>query len=372
MKKHSTFNRLRTVLAAVGFIGLLALSAALLTAHRAVCPTLPVWLEQLSDNALLAPLIALPICLAFMGMMLFQVQCGLRSGYTLVHANLLLLQISVRNGKRRITPGVSRRSTLMLPPRTDSTAPWKLFLLSPFLFCGVLMVMLSLLTALLWRTPAARATLMFLIVLAGFLLALLLPRRNIDFLSIALLCASSPEYVRAWACSCHIMAAQQEGRFLADMPEEWFPALPEDVLDQNLTIALTINAGSRLIRLRRFKDARARLLPLLPRTSSVTRDAARHANNAAVLLNLALCESALDLPADCLNRLDDPAIRYMLPPAWKPRLMACRYARSLRLDPGAAASLLPQELLDALKADPDELALLEQIRQTALKKECLP
>lgn len=311
------------------------------------------------------------VLLIFVLTPLAQVFTGFASGYSLYHLQLPFLNIC---SKGKVRPRLSRKlrpSIHMLPPRTDGTSPYRLYLLSLPLTLLLLILLTALLAALCWHTAAARTFLPLTLASTAALCVLLLPRKNGDLLWPLLLFPRAPETQRAWECTLHISAALDEGKKLADMPAEWFAATPP-VHTENAHVQVhTINSASRTMRQYRFPEAYALMRPLFDLTPSPE----NHQAIACSILNGAICEAMADLPPMCLSQLDHTSVKYMLPPNWEARLQLTKYTRALFLhhDEAEAAALLP-DILKAVedgKTDGTLLRMLQEKAGIALPEEAL-
>lgn len=279
------------------------------------------------------------LLLIYVLMPLFKVWAGFVSGYSLYQLQLPFLSIC---SKGKVQPRLSRQfrpGIFMLPPRTDGTSPYRLYLLSLPLTFLVMALLTALLTALCWHTAATRTLLPLTLVCTSVLCVLLLPRKNGDLLWPLLLFPRAQEAQRAWECSLHISAALSEDKRLHDMPGEWFTAVPPVHAEDIYVQVYTINSASRLMREHRFQDAYALMRPLFDLTPAPQ----THQTIACSILNGAVCEALEGLPPMCLSQLEHTSVKYMLPPNWQPRLALAKYARALLLNHNEeeAATYLP-------------------------------
>ena len=304
---------------------------------------------------------ALLFVLIFALMPFAQALAGIVSGYRLYRIGILFLVVT-RTDKLRIR--LSKRllfGVQMLPPRTDGTSPYKLYLMAVPLYCLSLSAMFLLLAFLLWQTAAAQTLIFFSCVCFGGLLGLLLPQRHDgDRLSQLLSFRRSRDLRRAWECWLHMTAALNQKIPLADMPDEWFQAYPAEMADDLCVSVCMINGSSRLIRQRRFTEAYDMLRPLFDLKPAPE----THQTIACALLNGAICEAMEDLPPMCLSQLEHPSVKYMLPHTWQPRLLTAQYARALfiRRDEAEAAALLAEisKIPDEVQIDASLLTLLQE------------
>lgn len=279
------------------------------------------------------------ILLIFVLMPLFRVWSGFVSGYSLYQLQLPFLSIC---SKGQMRPRLSRQlrpGIFMLPPRTDGTSPYRLYLLSLPLTLLTLILLSALMTALCWHTAAARDFLPLTLAGTAALCVLLLPRKNGDLLAPLFLFPQAPEMQRAWECTLHISAALSEDKRLHDMPGEWFTSVPPVHTEDSYVQVYTINSASRLMREHRFRDAYALMRPLFDLTPAPQ----THQTIACSILNGAICEALEELPPMCLSQLEHTSVKYMLPPNWQPRLSLAKYARALLLNHNEeeAAAYLP-------------------------------
>lgn len=291
-----------------------------------------------------------------------RVQLARRGGYRLYWMQLLFLEVC-RGGKVKLRfNGRIRLGMLMLPPRTDGTSPYRLYLLAmPLILLGSA-VLLALLAALLWETAA------FLVLFSLALMSLvgccvlLLPNKNGDSLSLFFALNRHPELVRTCECSAYISAALSDGMLLADMPEDWFISEPPVLTDSIHVQVHTINSASWLIQHQRFADAYALLRPLFDLQPAPE----NHQSIACTILNGAICEALADLPPMCLNKLDHPSVQYMTPAAWQGRLLTAKYARALLLEHDeAAADALLKECEALSKNDARDANIVRLLQEKA-------
>lgn len=290
-----------------------------------------------------------------------QALAGIVSGYRLYMIGILFL-VATRTDKLRVR--LSKRPFIgvhMLPPRTDGTSPYKLYLMAVPLYFLSLSVLFALLTFAFWQTAAAQRLMLCSCAFFGGLLGFLFPRRNgNDLLSLLLAFRRSRDLRRAWACSLYVTAALNQKIPLADMPDEWFRSYPPEMADAPYVSVCMVNGASRLIRQRRFSEAYDMLRPLFDLKPAPE----THQTIACALLNGAICEAMEGLPPMCLSQLEHPSLKYMMPPTWQPRLLTARYARALfiRRDAEEAASLLDKinKIDDANQFDTALLTLMQE------------
>lgn len=302
------------------------------------------------------------ILLIFVLMPLSQVGAGFASGYSLYHLQLPFLNIC---SKGKVRPRLSRQlrpGIHMLPPRTDGTSPYRLYLLSLPLTILLVILLTALLTALCWSTAAARTFLPLTLASTAALCVLLLPRKNRDLLAPLFLFPRASEVQRAWECTLHITAALSEDKRLHDMPGEWFAVAPPVHTENSYVQVYTINSASRLMRQYRFSEAYALMRPLFDLTPAPE----THQTIACSILNGAVCEAIEELPPMCLSQLEHTSVKYMLPPTWQPRLALAKYARALVLDhnEGEAAAFLP-EIEKAIADGKTDGTLLRMLQEKA-------
>lgn len=354
-KKLLNYLRIIMLLALTGLAtwGLVALGAM----HRSACPEL--YAPGTSDYAWLYIVL---IVLIFLLTPLFTSVGGLLTGYRLHRMRILFIEIwqedklHVRLNKH---PGWG---TFLLPPRIDGTSPYRLALLSrPLSMLAVAALSLAL-AAIFWHTGPAQALLILPAACLGVIVILLLPHRNgTDIISL-LLAFRNPDRLRAWECAMHITAALDDGKKLADMPEEWFQRYPAEVADDLYVSNCIINGSSRLIRQERYTEAYETLRPLFDLTPAPE----THQFIACALLNGAICEALTHLQPMCLSQLEHPSIKYMCPPHWEPRRRTAQYASALFLthDEAEAAALLPAIEKD-VQADQTDGVLIRRMQEKA-------
>ena len=147
MKKLVKF--IRVVLAVALAIGWYQCMKALIVYHVDSCPEL----YGVEINRLLA---YLPLLGVFAIVPFPVAAAALLSGYKLVRLRWFFLEISKPDKLRiRLTKKLGFGAQV-LPPRTDGSSPYALYWLSGNIYLVALALMLGLLTALLWRMPAAR------------------------------------------------------------------------------------------------------------------------------------------------------------------------------------------------------------------------
>ena len=363
-RKLINWVRIAGLIAVAGLAawGLVALGVL----HRQSCPEL--YAPGSSDYVWLYIVLLLLCCLL---MPVFGSLGGLLSGYRLHRMQILFIEVT-QEDKLRVR--LSRRpgwGTILLPPRTDGTSPYVLALLSAPLTGVVLAVLCLALAAIFWHTGPARALLIVPAACLGLIVVVLLPRRNgADILS-RLLAFRNRDKLRAYECAMHIIAAQDEGKKLMDMPEEWFQQYPAEVADDLYVSNCIVSGSSRLIRQRRFAEGYDMLRPCL----GLAPTPETHQLVACTILNGAICEALADIPACCLNQLEHESVKYMLPANWTPRLLTAKYARALFIDHDEAAAAA---LLGDIGTDPDteqidaDLLRLMQEKAGLTTKEATP
>lgn len=358
--KHRFERAPRILLLLALGVGLVWGYSALNAAHQAAYPGLYATPPFL--------LILLAIFLLLVTKPLVMALTGAACGYRLKCLQLLFVEITRRERLHVRLTGHIRLGILMLPPRTDGTAPCQLYVASPFLCYGALAGLALLLSAVFWQTSAARSLLYAAFLLLLFLLVSLLPSANrLDGLSVLLALRRSREFRRSWACAMYINGALMDDCRLIDMPEEWFlTELPSQISHPMFQAHIT-NSVSRRMRQGRFGEAYALLQPLL----ALPPAPATHAVIACSILNGAVCEALAALPPVCLNQLEQPSVQYMTPAAWQPRYLTALYARALLIDRDEKKA---GELLAQLRqADPaqieDEMICLLQAKAENQTKE---
>ena len=352
-------RKLINLLRIAAFILLIAAGAQalwiLLDLHRAVCP------QSLSTDTL-APLLV-SLLAAFM-LCMPAAACGISclAGWRAHTMYILFVRFTWKDKLRvRFTPRPAF-SLYVLPPRVDGAAPWVLPLLAPIIYMAAVSVLLALTACFTWQWPVARV---FICASLGALLGagfILLPGKN-DRLLQALRFRRDARCRQAWECAHHITAAVTEKRRLAEMPEEWFPALPAALLDDRNVRYVMYHRAAWLIRTGREQEGYEALLPLL----SLTPAPDTYAYIALSILNGAIVEALNDLPPRCLKQLDDPAVKYMTPSYAELSRNLALYARALFLhhDEQEAASLLP-EIENHFTPDTDAAALtLRRLQEKA-------
>ena len=339
---------------AVAFMGMIHLS----NLHRAEYP----WLHADAAPQNILPFIGGAACLLLFGT--FAALCGKVCGYRFLEMRLLFLHVRKEEGRLRFRLGKPGLGTLLLPPHTDGTSPWRLFMVVRPLFFGLMTLILLLLTISAWGTTAFRSMLLPVFLYLGMTLISLLPRKNgMDPLSLWRKFSRCRDCVRAWECASHIAAALYQGQKLMDMPEEWFGSYPAELAEDPHVSNCMINGSSWLMRQYRFAEAYAMLEPMLdlPGTPDT------HHTIACAILNGAVCEAMADeLPRRCIDQLEHPAVKYMCPPGWQIRLVTVKYARAMLVDRNAdeAAALLPA-LEEAAAQDQVDGGLLQRIQAKA-------
>ncbi len=345
MKGHRFRNTPRILL-------ILALAILFVWAYLTL---LNAWTSAHPDVPSPSPLTALLLLPMLLFLLAGKLLIGRWSGYRLIHANLLLIGLVGEEGRIVVrAPWKTPLGVMMLPPRTDGTSPCGAFIAAWPICCALLTGAMLLLTGILWHTAAAQIAL--LMALYSFLLALVLcfPRRDgLDALSLLQSFRDAPELRRALACSQHLNVLISRKVPLADMPEELFLPFPPELAANPYASHLMLHRSSRLIRQQQFAQAYDALQPLLSLPD--THEQYRHSLRATAILNAALCEALLQLPPRYLLMLDDPAVAYMLPDTWKPRLALARYAHALCVLKDEEAI---RRCRDALKDEKNELPLL--------------
>lgn len=353
----------RKALNFVRIIGLLGLLAVFLQglrllsfAHQDAVPE--AYMGEAGNSAL--PLVFFVLTI-YVLMPFYQAGVIRLSGYRLHRMQLPFLEIC-RMGRVKLRPNGSIRPFMhAVPPRTDGTSPYRLYVLSMPLLFLLLGGFTALLTALVWHTAAARSMLPMPFACFFTFALVLFPRRSGDPLT-ALLEFRNQELLRAWECSLHISAALDEGLELTDMPDEWFPAEPPVRTDNRYVQVLAVNCASRLIRQQQYDQAYGIMRPLYDlRPAPDT-----HQVIACAILNGTLCEALAELPPMCMSQLDHQSVQYMTPGSWKPRLLAAKFARALFLshDEDEASSLL-RELEAACAPDDHTRTIIRLLQEKA-------
>ena len=339
---------------AAAFAGMMHLS----NLHRAEYPRLHA--ANAPQNIL--PVIGAAACLGLFS--LFVALCSKVCGYRFLELHLLFLHVRKEEGRLRFRLGKPGLGTLVLPPRTDGTSPWRLFVMLRPLYFGLVTLVFLLMIIPAWGTTAFRPLLLPVFLYLCMTLISLLPRKNgLDPLSLWRKFSRSRDCLRAWECASYIAVALYQEKKLMDMPEEWFGTYPAELAEDPYVSNCLINGSSRLMRQYRFAEAYARLEPLLdlPGTPDT------HQIIACAILNGAVCEALADeLPRRCINQLEHPAVKYMCPPGWQLRLMTVKYACAMLVDRNAdeAAALLPA-LEEAAAQDQVDGGLLRRIQEKA-------
>lgn len=314
-------------------------------------------------NSAVTHLLPVAAMLVFLPLLLMAwVMIGRKLGYRLHWMQLLFLEVC-RAGKVKLRfTGRIRLGMLMLPPCTDGTSPYRLYLLAPTLILLGTAVLLALLAALLWETAALYSLISLAFACVGVGCAKLLPIKNSDNLGLYFDIRRSPEMHRAWECCAYIGAAMEAGTRLASMPDDWFISEPPAQADNIYMQVHIINSASRLIQQEQFAKAYPLLQPLL--NLQIAPDT--HQSIACAILNGAICEALAELPPRCLGQLDHPSVQYMTPPSWQGRVLTVKYARALFLNHDAqeAAALLSQ-CEERLKTDDRDANIIRLLREKA-------
>lgn len=356
--KKKLFRLLITLLLlalfAVAFMGMIHLS----NLHRAEYP----WLHADAAPQNILPFIGGAACLLLFGT--FVALCGKVCGYRFLEMHLLFLHVRKEEGRLRFRLGKPGLGTLQLPPHTDGTSPWRLFMVVRPLFFGLMTLIFLLLIIPAWGTTAFRSMLLPVFLYLGMTLISLLPRKNgMDPLSLWRKFSRSQDCRRAWECASYVSVALYQGKKLMDMPEEWFRPYPAEVVSDPYVRNCVINGSSRLMRQYRFAEAYAMLEPAL----DVSGTPDTHQLIACAILNGAICEAMADeLPRRCIHQLEHPAVKYMCPPDWQIRVTTVKYAHALLIDrnEAEAAALLPA-LEEAAAQDQVDGGLLRRIQAKA-------
>lgn len=342
--KGKLFKLLR-VIAVIGAIALLALSSyQLISLQYAACP------ETLPDNVLAAAFIC-GVVLILLTLPIGSTLVAHMGGWRLHSLQILFVQVTRKDKLRvRLVPRLGF-SAYLLPPRTDGASPWVLRLFAVPIWLAGLFVPLALASAISWRLPVARVFLILSISCISGACLILLSAKN-GPLQQALCFHRDKRYLQAFECAQHISAAVMNQMRLADMPEDWFPALPANLLEDRYVRYVTFMRSSWLIRQDREQEGYETLLPLLDLTPAPE----TYTTIAGAILNGAVVEALCGLPPRCLQLLDDPSVKYMTPAGWARAIKTAQYARALFLhhDEAEAAALLPE--LEKLIAPEDDSA----------------
>lgn len=323
---------IRIVLAIALAIGCYQCMKAQIVHHVRNCPEL----YEVEINRLLA---YLPMVGVFM-LVPFPVTVGaVLSGYKVVRLRWFFLEISKPDKLRiRLTKKFGFGAQV-LPPRTDGTSPYVLYWLGGYIYLVVLTLLLGVLTALLWRTPAAMYLNIWFWAMVVTWLVPLLPTK-VNSLDRVLSFRKSRDLRRAWECCLHIYAATERKVKLVDMPDEWFLPYPVEMADQPLVRINNFNRASRLINQERVEEGYEELryfFDLEPKPDT-------HELIAGAILNGAVCEALADLQPMCLSQLDHPSMKIISQNSWVTQKLMAEYARALFLhhDEVEAATILPK------------------------------
>lgn len=352
--KRRLFNFVRVIFLVAVLIAAIWGTMQISSAHR---EAFPHYHAQRGSGLLLVLL----LLVWYISVILLRVGTGRLSGYRLYHLQLPFVEVC-RQGKvklrlsKHILPGL-----FMLPPRTDASSPYRLYMLTVPLSLLLLVVITIVLIPLCWATAAARQIITLPLVCIAVLFCLLLPRRQNDLLT-QLLDFRHPENLRAWECTMHISAALSEDKLLIDMPAEWFPDKPL-VLADNINVQIhTINGASRMIQQQHFTEAYELLHPLFDLRPTPE----NHPSIACAFLNGAVCEAMTGLPPTCLSQLDHPSVQYMTPPTWHGRMLTAKYARALFVthDENEASALL-KEIEAVIRTDRRDQHIVRILQEKA-------
>ncbi len=342
------------VLLLAGFAGMLAL----LTRYQASFPEMqtfhPYW--GLTVILVLVALAPLPLWL-----------CRRISGYTILGLHFPFLHVEKQANGWKARPVRSfRTGVVMLPPRVDGASPWKLVVCCHLLYLMAAGTVLAALTALCWRTPLLPALLTACFSCWLGLAVVLRPRRDGSGVLTTLRRMRDQEYRRTWEVGMHINQAIWQERSLLEMPDEWFRPVPDELLCVPNVSVYMVNVSSRLLRQERYQDSYAQISRLLPLTEQPTHDQYALMRNSSILVIGALDEAVAQLPPKCLHRLDDPAVRYMLPDHWRTLRLLADYARALLVThDDAAVEKLLTELTPAIAGHAGDELLLRRIQEVA-------
>lgn len=345
---------IRVVLAIALAIGCYQCMKAQIVHHVRSCPEL----YEVEINRLLA---YLPMLGVFM-LVPFPVTAGaILSGYKVARLRWFFLEISKPDKLHiRLTKKFGFGAQV-LPPRTNGTSPYVLYWLSGYIYLAALTLLLGVLTALLWRTPAAVYLNIWFWAMGMSLLVPLLPTK-VNSLDRVLAFRKSRDLRRAWECNLYLAAALERKEKLRDMPEEWFLPVPAALQDEPLVQYYNFNRAAWLISQDRYAEGYEALryfFDLVPAPKT-------HTKIASAILNGAVCEVLGDLPYMCLSQLDHPSLKLPLPPAWETQRLQAEYARALFLhhDEAEAAAILPK-LEAALEKDGRTREGIEKLQRKA-------
>lgn len=320
------------------FIALLAALFGLLALFRCLRSAWGITAQQSAGLLPLLLVVALSFPVAVCGEMVF----GLLTGYKLKELSLPF--VTFRPGQGLRPNGRIRVATLLAPPAVSSDVPFRLFLLGAPVTLLIFSALMTALACILRATPAAPWLLDTGLAWSIMACTLLLPRKNqTDILTKLVLMSRHPQLRLAWTQYMAIGASQGN---VADMPEEWFSAYEAPLLAHPYPMTITMLFIARAIRRQRFEDA----YPAVQGILSIPDPGSPHVHP-CMLCQGALCEVLGDFPADCVNRLEEDAVRYLLPENWKARLLLARYGRErcITRDDEAAGAILAelQPLLDS-------------------------
>lgn len=330
--KRKLFNWLRVIAIIAICVLIFQAFTALLSLQYDSCS------ETLSTNTLAAAY-TIGLVLLLLSMPIGACLISRIGGWQLHTLHILFIQVSNKDKLRvRFVPRLGYYAR-MLPSRIDGASPWVLRLFAEPFYLTAMSMLLALACVITWHTPVAH---IFLILSFGCFSGacfILLPSKN-DRLLQALRFRRDARYRQAFECAQHISAAGMDKVHLQDMPEDWFPALPAALLDDQFIRYITFQRSSWLIRNERELEGYEALLPLLDLSPAPE----TYLTIAGAILNGAVVEALHDLPPRCLQLLDDPSVKYMTPANWDRAVKMALYARALFLhqDETEAAALLPE------------------------------
>lgn len=292
-----------------------------------------------------------------------QMAFGLLTGYKLKELSLPF--VTFRPGQGVRFSGRIRIVLTMTPPEISSNIPFRLMTVGAPLTLLILSALLTPLALLLQTSPLSPWLLDAAQMCAIMMCIQLLPRKSqTDDLTLLFLMSRYPQMRLACAQN---MAITAEPGAAFDKPDAWFAPYEMPLLTHPYPMSITIVYIARCIRQSRFAEA----YPAVQAVLAIP-DPATPFIIPCMLCQGALCEVLGDFPADCVNRLEEDSVQYLLPDNWRNRLLLARYARErciTRNDENAQAIL--QEYLALHRADDDsrhaaaEARLLQLIDEKA-------
>ena len=169
-----------------------------------------------------------------------------------------------------------------------------------------------------------------------------------------------------------VAAAQAEGLRLRDMPDEWFPPVPTDAMDNALTASVAVFAANRRMDALDLPGAEEAIRTLLRGKSAIL-----PIHRALLTLDGACCELLAGRPADLTQALDTPAVQQVVK-AMKayPTVLRAQFITALLRDRDEAAASARQAAFDKAAATypyPQDLiserALMAMAREAAAGKD---